>query len=120
MRIIDVLSEASMHTIDDPSSVLTEILYFLEKKAEADPTRGVISMSAIKALMSNRGFDIDYKDFVQLYDTTPAISNLVDSFSGDEVVLDKKSKPEVTGGKENIKTDEPVDDMAKRAMNKRK
>lgn len=119
MRIVDIINE-DIDESNNLGSALVNILYLLNNKADDDSVNKVVSFASVQQLLSNNGFDIDYDGFVELYNTTPAISNLISSFSGSEIKFASGDIDEPTvQGNDMTSSEDHVGDMAKRAMKKR-
>ena len=84
-------------------------------KKKVDPR---IKVSTVASIMSRQGQTIDADSLQKILDDNPVLNNLVTSFDGDELILNKgddEKSTEAPGEKEKPE-DTTVDTMAKSAM----
>jgi len=108
------ISEIAPQNHENIAGVLMTVLQHLDSKL-GDGTE--IPFDSVVQIMSNMGFSIDYKSFLDLYDNVPELANIISNHN--ERSLTIGSEPEIDPSQD---TGNAVDSMAKsatkQAMNK--
>ena len=127
MRIVEIINRLTEDSgVEEQQDALLTILRNRLNSAElsTDPNDAVLDFSVLSKLMYNTtGLPMNYEAFLQLKDMNPgAYDNLIRDHNDQEVVLNTDSGEEINfSDPENIEepSQNTVDDMAKRAMEKR-
>ena len=109
MKIFDLVKEA------DQNSTIVLVLKSLIGKSDEKKIPGNFTWDQINRFMTNIGEeDFDYETFKMVYDSDPAVKNLVDRFDAEGVVLKTKTK-ETQPDQGAQQGDNTVSQMAQRA-----
>ena len=100
---------------------LSSLMAFLANKIEGDNKE--MPMKAFIAMGQKMGLPLSYQALKKAYDENPNLQNLIADINQDTIIL--KSPDEVDSDSSDseepeIDADKKVNDMAKRALNKRK
>tara|TARA_R110000823_G_scaffold75450_4_gene172620 strand:+ start:2693 stop:3094 length:402 start_codon:yes stop_codon:yes gene_type:complete len=114
---------------------LISVLNFLRQRANDKRVVGKISFDALSKIMNNLDQHIDYGTFSNIFDTHPALKNLVKDFNEKDIVLlpfgdePEEEMPDTLGPQQpddeeelpdqTPAVDNTVNTMAKRALGKR-
>jgi len=83
-----------------------------------DSKDGTANMADFLYALKNAGISMDYDKFKSVYDSNPALKNVIQQFDADSITF-AGGEPEADAPVGNIPPEEKVGQMAKRAMNKR-
>lgn len=109
--IVKVITESSQQT----DSLLT-VLNYLQKRAKEDRSDGKVKMDALISQVKGSGADsFEYDNFVDAFEKSEAIKNLVADYNEDNITL--KLNPISTAGGGEEQAADTVSQMAKSAVN---
>ena len=94
---------------------------FLANKIEGDNKE--MPMKAFIAMGQKMGLPLSYQALKKAYDENPNLQNLIADINQDTIILkspDDVDNDSIDSEKPEIDADKKVNDMAKRALNKRK
>lgn len=91
-------------------TLMTVIQHFIASEGE----NAEIPFSMIQSAMNNSGYNFSYPIFVDLYNSTPSVQNMIGTHDEETITLGKKQNPQ-PGAKE---PEDVVGDMASGAAEK--
>jgi hypothetical protein len=100
---------------------LSSLMAFLANKIEGDNKE--MPMKAFIAMGQKMGLPLSYPAIKKAYDENPNLQNLIADINQDTIILkspDEVDSDSIDSEKPEIDADKKVNDMAKRALNKRK
>jgi len=100
---------------------LSSLLTFLANKIDGDNKE--MPMKAFVAMGHKMGLPLSYQALKKAYDENPQLQNLIADINQDNIILkspDEIDNDTIDAEEPKIDPDKKVDDMAKRALNKRK
>jgi hypothetical protein len=100
---------------------LSSLMAFLANKIEGDNKE--MPMKAFIAMGQKMGLPLSYQALKKAYDENPNLQNLIADINQDTIILkspDDVDNDSIDSEKPEIDADKKVNDMAKRALNKRK
>lgn len=100
---------------------LSSLMAFLANKIEGDNKE--MPMKAFIAMGQKMGLPLSYQALKKAYDENPNLQNLIADINQDTIILkspDEVDSDSIDSEKPEIDADKKVNDMAKRALNKRK
>lgn len=108
----------------DKINTLVMLLNFMKQRANELDVIGKISFESLINSMNRAGYNLTYDEFVEFYESIPAVKNLVKSFNTKEVIIQPQGdEADQVDASDPKNIDEPslnkVDKMAKRALRKR-
>jgi hypothetical protein len=106
------LLEVAPDFVKSQAGILMTILQHLEGKTQPGTK---VPISSIAQLMFNMGYSFNFEDFKDLYDSSPALQELVTDFNRDSLTIGKDSSEEVGPAPDAEKQANTVDQMASRA-----
>ena len=110
-ELVNVITESSQQT-----DALLTTLNYLQKKARRDGGAGEFKMRSVINQVKNAGAEsFEYDNFVDAFESSPAIQNLVDNYNEEYVTLKIGSANKIGGGGEQEKVAD-VSKLAQRAV----
>jgi len=95
-EIINIITESSQQT-----DALLTTLNYLHKTAKKEGSNGEFKMSSIINQVKNAGAEsFEYDNFVDAFESSPSIQNLVDNYNEEYVTLKVKPLTKSGGGEE--------------------
>lgn len=93
-----------------------------QQRASAMGKQGKLSMRGFLQMLDNAGVNLDYESFKSIFDKTPKLQNVIDSFSKDSITFASDADDEGADFEKpttDMPDDERVSRMAQRAMRTR-
>lgn len=109
--IVRVITESNQQT-----DALLTVLNYLHKRAKEDRSDGKVKMDSLISQVKGAGADsFEYDNFVDAFEKSEAIKNLVDNYNEDNITLKLNPVSSTGGGEEDAAS--TVSQMAKSAVN---
>jgi hypothetical protein len=106
------LLEVAPDFVKSQAGILMTVLQHLEGKTEPGTK---VPMSSISQIMLNMGYGFNFDDFKSLYDSSPALQELVSDFNRESITIGRDNNDIVGPEPDAEKQASTVDQMASRA-----